>query len=70
MGDDRVCGWCGAVLVRKVTSSGKLETMARYIARSHCGRKCEVLHRFARGWKGNKGRLRMICHARVATDMG
>ena len=47
---ERVCGWCGAVLVRK-----EGERKARFIAREHCDKKCAVRHGFYAG----KRRVRM-----------
>ena len=49
---ERVCGWCGLVLVRK-----EGERKARFIARSHCDKRCAVMHGFHSG-KRRSGRGR------------
>lgn len=38
---ERTCGWCGAPLVRKRFSTGRLEDRGRFLARKFCDTECQ-----------------------------
>lgn len=38
----RFCEWCGALLVRKRFSTGRLEDRGRFLRRKFCGKECQA----------------------------